>query len=149
MTNWSAPQRPAVHAEQALLTAILDGTYPPGATLPGERELAARRGRLCSGLLQADKKTPCRETVGRLPRKRRPVLPVPQEGGELRDVANVPGDGMLGRVALVPQRIDEVRHAVVAVAHWLSPVGSDRRPGPDLASSRLLASIPHRAATAS
>jgi GntR family negative regulator for fad regulon and positive regulator of fabA len=44
MTNWSAPQRPAVHAEQALLTAILDGTYPPGATLPGERELAARLG---------------------------------------------------------------------------------------------------------
>ena len=44
MTNWSAPQRPAVYAEQALLTAILDGTYPSGSTLPGERDLAAQLG---------------------------------------------------------------------------------------------------------
>jgi len=44
MTNWSAPQRPAVYAEQTLLTAILDGTYPPGSTLPGERDLAAQLG---------------------------------------------------------------------------------------------------------
>jgi len=38
------PQRPAAYAEEALVTAILDGTYPPGAALPGERELAARLG---------------------------------------------------------------------------------------------------------
>jgi GntR family transcriptional regulator, negative regulator for fad regulon and positive regulator of fabA len=44
MPNWSAPQRPAVYAEEALLTAILDGTYPPGSTLPGERDLAVRLG---------------------------------------------------------------------------------------------------------
>lgn len=44
MTNWSAPKRPAVHAEEALVTAILDGTYPPGSILPGERELAAQLG---------------------------------------------------------------------------------------------------------
>ncbi len=44
MANWSAPQRPAAYAEEALLTAILDGTYPPGSTLPGERDLAARLG---------------------------------------------------------------------------------------------------------
>lgn len=44
MVNWSAPQRPAAHAEQALVTAILDGTYPPGSTLPGERDLAAQLG---------------------------------------------------------------------------------------------------------
>ncbi len=44
MNNWSAPQRPAVYAEQALVTAILDGTYPPGSTLPGERDLAAQLG---------------------------------------------------------------------------------------------------------
>jgi GntR family negative regulator for fad regulon and positive regulator of fabA len=44
MTNWSAPQRPAAYAEEALLTAILDGTYPPGSTLPGERYLAAQLG---------------------------------------------------------------------------------------------------------
>jgi len=44
MTNWSAPQRPAVYAEQVLLTAVLDGTYPPGSTLPSERDLAAQLG---------------------------------------------------------------------------------------------------------
>jgi len=44
MANWSAPQRPAAYAEETLLTAILDGTYPPGSTLPGERDLAAQLG---------------------------------------------------------------------------------------------------------
>jgi GntR family negative regulator for fad regulon and positive regulator of fabA len=44
MNNWSAPQRPAAYAEEALITAILDGTYPPGSTLPGERDLAAQLG---------------------------------------------------------------------------------------------------------
>ena len=44
MPNWSAPKRPAAHAEEALLTAIMDGTYPPGSTLPGERDLAALLG---------------------------------------------------------------------------------------------------------
>jgi GntR family transcriptional regulator, negative regulator for fad regulon and positive regulator of fabA len=44
MANWSAPQRPAAYAEEALLTAILDGTYPPGSSLPGERDLAAQLG---------------------------------------------------------------------------------------------------------
>ncbi len=40
----SPPARPLAHAEQGLLTAILEGVYPPGSTLPGERELAARLG---------------------------------------------------------------------------------------------------------
>lgn len=44
MTNWSAPQRPAAYAEETLITAILDGTYPPGSTLPGERDLATQLG---------------------------------------------------------------------------------------------------------
>jgi len=45
MTNtWSAPQRPAIYAEQALINAILDGTYPPGSALPAERELAEQLG---------------------------------------------------------------------------------------------------------
>jgi GntR family negative regulator for fad regulon and positive regulator of fabA len=44
MANWSAPQRPAAYAEEALVTAILDGTYPPGLTLPGERDLATQLG---------------------------------------------------------------------------------------------------------
>lgn len=41
---WQAPQRPMIYAEQALVAAILDGVYPPGSALPGERELAARLG---------------------------------------------------------------------------------------------------------
>lgn len=44
MANWSAPQRPAAYAEEALVTAILDGTYPPGSKLPGERDLAVQLG---------------------------------------------------------------------------------------------------------
>lgn len=45
MTNtWSAPQRPAIYAEQALINAILDGAYPPGSALPAERELAEQLG---------------------------------------------------------------------------------------------------------
>jgi GntR family negative regulator for fad regulon and positive regulator of fabA len=44
MADWSAPQRPAAYAEEALVTAILDGTYPPGTTLPGERDLAMQLG---------------------------------------------------------------------------------------------------------
>jgi GntR family transcriptional regulator, negative regulator for fad regulon and positive regulator of fabA len=44
VADWSPPQRPAVYAEEALITAILDGTYPPGSTLPGERDLAAQLG---------------------------------------------------------------------------------------------------------
>lgn len=44
MNNWTAPQRPAVYAEQALVTEILNGTYPPGSKLPAERELAAMLG---------------------------------------------------------------------------------------------------------
>lgn len=44
MNNWSAPQRPNIYAEQSLIAAILDGTFPPGSTLPGERQLAADLG---------------------------------------------------------------------------------------------------------
>lgn len=44
MRFWSRPQQPAAYAEQALITAILDGTYPPGSTLPGERALASQLG---------------------------------------------------------------------------------------------------------
>lgn len=42
--SWSPPLRPAIHAEQTLITAILEGEFPPGGTLPSERELAKRLG---------------------------------------------------------------------------------------------------------
>ncbi len=40
----SQPFRPAQHTEQQLITAILDGTYPPGSSLPAERMLAEQFG---------------------------------------------------------------------------------------------------------
>lgn len=44
MPKWKAPQRPIDHAEESLVTAILEGTYPPGGTLPGERDLSGQLG---------------------------------------------------------------------------------------------------------
>src|SRR4030065_2575135 len=41
---WSPPLRPAIYAEQSLINAIMDGEFPPGSTLPAERELAVRLG---------------------------------------------------------------------------------------------------------
>lgn len=42
--HWTAPQRPNAYAENSLITAILNGTFPPGTTLPGERDLASQLG---------------------------------------------------------------------------------------------------------
>lgn len=36
--------KPARHAEQNIIISILDGTWPPGTLLPGERDLAAQLG---------------------------------------------------------------------------------------------------------
>ncbi len=38
------PRKPATHAEESLIRAILSGAYPPGSALPAERELAERLG---------------------------------------------------------------------------------------------------------
>lgn len=42
--NWSAPPKPAEVAESRLITAILDGHFPIGGSLPSERELATQLG---------------------------------------------------------------------------------------------------------
>jgi GntR family negative regulator for fad regulon and positive regulator of fabA len=42
--KWDAPAKPSGHVESALVAAILDGHYPPGSILPGERALAAQFG---------------------------------------------------------------------------------------------------------
>lgn len=42
--EWNAPQRPLEYAEEALVTAILDGTFPIGGKLPSERTLATQLG---------------------------------------------------------------------------------------------------------
>jgi len=44
MNTWQAPQRPNAYAEKTLIAAILDGTFPPGTTLPAERSLAIQLG---------------------------------------------------------------------------------------------------------
>ncbi|MBI5668577.1 MAG: fatty acid metabolism transcriptional regulator FadR [Chloroflexi bacterium] len=42
--NWSKPERPVDYAEHALITAIVEGQFPPDSTLPGERDLADMLG---------------------------------------------------------------------------------------------------------
>ena len=42
--NWSQPLRPAELTEQRLLQAVLNGDFPPGSTLPNERDLATLLG---------------------------------------------------------------------------------------------------------
>ncbi|HRQ37176.1 MAG TPA: fatty acid metabolism transcriptional regulator FadR [Chloroflexota bacterium] len=44
MNQWTAPQRPNSYAEHMLINAILDGNFPPGSNLPGERDLAVQLG---------------------------------------------------------------------------------------------------------
>ncbi len=41
---WSPPKRPVDHVEEALISAILNGDFPPGSALPAERELAVLLG---------------------------------------------------------------------------------------------------------
>jgi len=59
MPEWNAPQRPADYVEESLITAILNGDYPPGATLPGERDLAARLGLTRPTLREALQRLAC------------------------------------------------------------------------------------------
>jgi GntR family negative regulator for fad regulon and positive regulator of fabA len=44
MENFTPPLRPYEYAQETLLKAILDGTFPPGSNLPSERDLAVRLG---------------------------------------------------------------------------------------------------------
>ena len=44
MSKRLSPLRPSEYVESALVDAILDGRYPPGSSLPGERILASQLG---------------------------------------------------------------------------------------------------------
>ncbi len=44
MNTRVSPSRPSEIVENALVSAILDGRYPPGSGLPGERQLAGQLG---------------------------------------------------------------------------------------------------------
>lgn len=59
MISLSAPPRPSQQAESALIAAILDGSFPPGSTLPAERQLAVQLGVT---------RPPLREAIQRLAR---------------------------------------------------------------------------------
>lgn len=55
----TSPKKPASHAEQSLITAILEGKFPSGSALPAERDLARK--------LYVTRPT-LREVLGRLER---------------------------------------------------------------------------------
>ncbi|MEA4811130.1 MAG: fatty acid metabolism transcriptional regulator FadR [Anaerolineaceae bacterium] len=44
MPTWTLPEKPAEIAENRLIDAILDGSFPVNSSLPAERELAAQLG---------------------------------------------------------------------------------------------------------
>lgn len=44
MSPWKSPSRPSEYTETTLVAAILDGKFPPGSVLPGERSLAGQLG---------------------------------------------------------------------------------------------------------
>jgi GntR family transcriptional regulator, negative regulator for fad regulon and positive regulator of fabA len=44
MDDWQPTPKPAEQAEERLVAAILDGTFPIDSNLPAERELCARLG---------------------------------------------------------------------------------------------------------
>lgn len=44
MMNWKAPEKPIEYAESTLITAIINGDFPIGSALPGERDLAVQLG---------------------------------------------------------------------------------------------------------
>lgn len=59
MTTWNVPQRRRDYAEAALVEAILDGSFPPGSALPGERALAERLGVTRPTLREAMQRLAC------------------------------------------------------------------------------------------
>jgi GntR family negative regulator for fad regulon and positive regulator of fabA len=81
MNQRPAPQRPAAYAEERLVTAILDGTYPPGSTLPGERDLAAQLGITRPTLREALQRLACEGWLTIQQGKSTQVNDVWQEGG--------------------------------------------------------------------
>ncbi|ALW89352.1 GntR family transcriptional regulator [Deinococcus actinosclerus] len=116
------PLRPALHAEDTLLARLLDGTYPPGSTLPAERELAVSLGVTRPTL---------REALQRLGRdglldirQGKPTRVLhPHEGG-LRVLAHLSRHGELG--GMVPDLLD-LRAALLP--HWVAQTAA-REPQP-------------------
>lgn len=53
LPDWSAPSKPAELTYNRLIDAILDGSFPPNSSLPGERQLADMAGVTRSTLREA------------------------------------------------------------------------------------------------
>jgi len=108
-----APLRPALHAEDTLLARLLDGTYPPGSTLPAERELAASLGVTRPTLREALQRLG-RDGLLEIRQGKPTRVLHPHEGG-LRVLAHLSRHGELGR--MVPDLLD-LRAALLP--HWVA-----------------------------
>jgi len=89
--------RPSAYAEHMLVTAMLDGTYPPGSTLPGERSLATELGITRPTL---------RETLQRLSREGW-IKIRHGKSSQVRDYWTKGGLGLLGTLADYAQYIPD------------------------------------------
>jgi len=96
-TDRVAPMRPSAYAEHRLVTALLDGTYPPGSTLPNERSLSVELGVTRPTL---------REVLQRLAREGWIKI---QQGkpSRVRDYWTRGGLSLLGTIAEHPQDIPD------------------------------------------
>ncbi|MFZ5564144.1 MAG: fatty acid metabolism transcriptional regulator FadR [Thermodesulfobacteriota bacterium] len=122
--------KPARHAEQHIIISILDGTWPPGTQLPGERDMAAQLGVTRQTL---------RETLQRLARDRwitishgRPTV--------VNDYWRTGGMAMLKTMAAFPEYLPTecVVHLLEARAVFLPACAAKAVPAhPELFSSLL------------
>ncbi|WP_155299406.1 GntR family transcriptional regulator [Deinococcus kurensis] len=116
------PLRPALHAEDTLLARLLDGTYPPGSTLPAERELAASLGVTRPTLREALQRLG-RDGLLEIRQGKPTRVLHPHEGG-LRVLAHLSRHGELG--GMVPDLLD-LRAALLP--HWVAQTAA-REPQP-------------------
>ncbi|MVN88111.1 GntR family transcriptional regulator [Deinococcus sp. HMF7620] len=114
------PLRPALHAEDTLLSRLLDGTYPPGSLLPAERELAASLGVTRPTLREALQRL-ARDGLLEIRQGKPTRVRHPEEGG-LRVLAHLSRTGDLG--SLVPHLLD-LRAALLP--HWMAAVHDPAR----------------------
>ncbi|MDY6822244.1 MAG: GntR family transcriptional regulator [Thermodesulfobacteriota bacterium] len=116
--------RPIQHAEYYLVTSILNGTYPPGSVLPGERTLAGEMGVTRPTL---------REALQRLTRERW-ITVRHGKPTQVNDYWREGGMGMLATVVKYPEYLPSqfIRHLlharVVFMPECAGPSVSNNRP---------------------
>ncbi|EYB66894.1 hypothetical protein DEIPH_ctg064orf0063 [Deinococcus phoenicis] len=105
------PRRPALHAEDILVSRLLDGHYPPGSALPAERELAAELGVTRPTLREALQRL-SRDGLLEIRQGKPTLARDPREGG-LSLLAHLVARG--GLADLIPDLLD-LRAALLP--HW-------------------------------